>query len=308
MGGATTPPYVEITSGRAGEPRNDSSRERTIRASTSGMSPSNTTAASASSGSARMPARREVFIPRTYSAFGTGVQARPRSSAWTRSLSWPTTTSTGSSRAPSAVSTARRTSVRPPTSMSILFSPMRLERPAASTTPATRSPMDSCCARAQVRGFPPSVHRQQLRDDADGHLLGSVRADVEPDGREQLRAVPIERAQDQLPARSRSEQAQIGQRLSGKGTQPVAVVRERVRLHHREVLPRDAERETRDSLGRTPQCKAQRRGKALRGQVGRPVVDDGDLESRRGGERCQRAGVVSGAEDEQTRRRAEHVD
>src|SRR5438874_7812292 len=161
-----------------------------------------------------MPARRDVFIPRTYSAFVTEVQERPRSSARTRSLSYPTTASTGSSRAESAVSTARRTSVRPPTSMSILFSPMRLERPAASTTPATRSPMDSSRARAQVRGFPASVHGEQLGDDADGHLLGSVRADVEPDGREQVHAVPIEGAQNQLPARSRSEQAQIRQRLS----------------------------------------------------------------------------------------------
>src|SRR2546429_310647 len=242
MGGATTPPYVEITSGCAGEPRNDSTRERTIRASTSGMSPSSTTAAPVSSGSARMPARREVFIPRGYSALSTGVQQRPRSSARTRSLSWPTTTSTGSRPAESAVSTARRTSVRPPTSMTILFSPMRLERPAASTTAATRSPgMDSSHTGAQVRGFPVGVHSEHLRDDAERHLLRSVRADVEADGREQLGAVPIERAQDQLPARSRSEQAQIRQRLSRQPAQPLAVVRQRMRLHHRVALPPDDE-------------------------------------------------------------------
>src|SRR2546422_7261568 len=157
-------------------------------------------------------ARREVFIPRAYSAFSTVVQERPRNSARTRSRSWPTTTSTGSSPAESAVSTARRTSVRPRTSISILFSPMRLERPAASTTPATRSPrMDSSRACAQVGRFPAGIHRQQLRDDADRHLLGAVRADVEPDGGEQLHAVPVERAQDELPARSRSEPAQLRQ-------------------------------------------------------------------------------------------------
>src|SRR5436305_12524505 len=214
MGGATTPSYVEITRGGCSR-RKESTNVRTIVASTSGMSPSRTTAPSTSSASARTPARNDVFMPAAYSGLCTGVQERPRNSASTRSRSWPTIASTGSSRAESAVSTARRTRLRLPIRTSILLRPIRVDRPAARTTPATRSPvMDTALSRAQMASGPPCVHGQELGDDADRHLLGTVRADVETDGCKQLLVVPGERAKYFLLARAWPEQAEIGERLS----------------------------------------------------------------------------------------------
>src|SRR5690242_15778543 len=183
---------------------------RTISASTSGMSPSSTTAAATSSGSAAIPARTEVFIPLAYSGFSTAVQARSESSARILSFSWPVTTSTGSRPAPSAVSTARRTSDRPPTSRSILLRPIRVESPAASTTPATRSAvMDASAPLAQMASRAAGVHRQELGDDADRDLLGPIGAHVDADRGKEPVGVDPEIAQHLLAADARPEQAEV---------------------------------------------------------------------------------------------------
>src|SRR6266481_825339 len=307
MGGATTPAKVETARG-APERRNAVTKARSIGASTRGMSPSTTIAPATSSGSAEMPERSEVFIPLAYSGLCTATQRRSDSSAWTRSLSCPTTTSTGSSPAESAVPAARRTSVPPPSFSNILFVPMRVDWPAARTTPATRSGvMDPPESFAQVTGLAARVDREDLGDDADRHLLGAVRADVDPDGREQLRAGKLQLAQDMFFMTARTEQAEVRERPVGQRAQPVAIVGQGVRLHDGEVPARDAERNAGESVRGPSQDEPERRREALRGQVRGPVVDHRHLESGLQGERRQRAGVVSGAEDEQARRRPQHV-
>src|SRR5207248_6520645 len=141
-----------------------------------------------------------------------------------------------------------------PIRTSILLRPIRVDRPAARTTPATRSPvMDTALSRAQMASGPPCVHGQELGDDADRHLLGTVRADVETDGCKQLLVVPGERAKYFLLARAWPEQAEIGERLSRERPQPVAIVHQRVRLHHGEVLAGNGQRQPVDAVGRTPQ-------------------------------------------------------
>src|SRR6266446_3960250 len=209
------------------------------------MSASISTAPEASAGTAEMPARTEVFIPRAYSALNTFVKERSASSAAARSLSWPRTTSTGSRPAPAAVPTARRRTLLPPSGRNSLFLPMRLEVPAASTTPAMRpersSFMDASPLGAQVRGFAAGVHREHLRDDADGDLLGTVGPQVEADRREQLVGLRrAELAQDLLLADARTKQAQVGQRLRRERAEPLAIVLQRMRLDDGEMAPTQA--------------------------------------------------------------------
>src|SRR5256886_9364677 len=154
------------------------------------MSASISTAPDASSGTAEIPARTEEFMPRANSAFTTGVQGRPASSASARSLSWPRTTSTGSSPASRAVPTARRSTLVPPSGRKSLLRPIRLEVPAASTTPATRpersSFMDASPLGAQVPRVAPRVHGEHLGDDAHRDLLRTVGGQIEAYGSEQL--------------------------------------------------------------------------------------------------------------------------
>src|SRR5438477_3330873 len=250
---------------------------------TKGMSASITTAPDASSGTAEMPARTDVFIPRAYSSLITGMQVRPSSSANARSLSCPRTTRTGSSPARPAEATARRSTLMPPRGRKSLLRPIRLEVPAASRTPATRperSPfMDASRLRAQVPGLAPRVHGEHLRDDADGNLLGTVGAEVESNGRKQLVGLRCpELPEDLVFARARTEQAQIRERLGEQGAQPVPVVLQGVRLDHREVAPPQLER-AHAVLG-AAEDEARRRGKTLGGEERAAVIHDGHFEAR----------------------------
>src|SRR5262245_1893774 len=155
------------------------------------MSASTTTAACAGvSDAAWMPVRSEPFTPRSYSWLRTGRKTMPVSACRTRSASWPSTTMTGSTPAAATRPTTRRPSVPPSTPMNSLFCPMRVDVPAASTTPATcpvRSGMDRLSFLAQVTGLLARDDRQQLRDDADGDLLGAVGAHAQADRREHTR-------------------------------------------------------------------------------------------------------------------------
>src|ERR1700749_2142528 len=120
------------------------------------------------------------------------------------------TTRIGESRASVAVATARRTTLRPLRSMSILLRPMRLPRPAASTMPAIRSRcMDASRARPQVARLAVGVNGQHFSHDADGHLLGTVRAQVEAHRREERVLVEREIAHHLLLAVARPEQPEI---------------------------------------------------------------------------------------------------
>lgn len=111
-----------------------------------------------------------------------------------------------------------------------------------------------------------------------------------------------------LLAHARAEQPDIGERLVGQRAQPVAVVREGMRLHHREVAPRDGQRQTGDAVRGAAQAEMERRRKALGGEVGGAVVHHRDLESVLPREAGERHRVVPGAEDEEARRRPQHVD
>ena len=108
-----------------------------MRLVTNGMSASITTAAPARSGTREIPVRSDRLTPSAWSGLSTGVHASSASSARDRSASWPTTTSTGSRPAPMARRTVRLSSDSPSSSKNSLLRPMRVELPAASTTPAT---------------------------------------------------------------------------------------------------------------------------------------------------------------------------
>src|SRR4051812_28022867 len=102
----------------------------------------------------------------------------------------------GSRSASTAARTTRRTTVSVPSGSNILFSPIRVDEPAASTTAAVRafgreeaapSGMNGLHPFAQMARLPMSVHRQQLGDDAQPHLLRPVGADIDADRPEQPR-------------------------------------------------------------------------------------------------------------------------
>src|SRR5262245_42773307 len=162
----------------------------------------------------------------------------PSSASCTRSASWPTTTMSGSTPAFDTRPTALRTSVSPSSSMNSLFLPMRVDVPAASTTPAiapSRSGMDRLPFLAQMPGLLVREHRKQLGDDADGDLLGAVGANREPDRRKHASITfGAELTEDLVGARARTEQADVHDRAREKYLHPVAVVGERVHLHDRQ--------------------------------------------------------------------------
>src|SRR5258706_544245 len=262
------------------------------------------TAPEASSGTAEMPARKEVFIPRANSALSTGVQRRPASSMSARSLWCPSTTSTGSSPASRAVPTARRSTLVPPSGSKSLLRPIRLEVPAASTTPARRpersSVMDASPLGAQVRRLAPRVHGEHLGDDADRDLLRAVGREVEAHRRKQpLRFGRAELPQDLVLPRSGTEQPEVGERLRQQGAQPVPVVLQRVRLDDGEVAP--AESEAVQTVLRAAQEQARRGREPLRGEEGAPGIDHRHFEARLGGEGGERSPVVAGPELDQAR-------
>src|SRR5206468_6884652 len=137
-------------------------------------------------------------------------QGSPPISAATRSASCPSTTTTGSSRAVTAARTARRITVSPPSSSSSLLRPIRLDVPAASTTPAMVSDagMKRLLPLAQVARLPPRPDREQLRDHAQRHLLGPVGPQVQAHRREHpLAARHAQLGEDLAAARPRPEQA-----------------------------------------------------------------------------------------------------
>src|SRR5256885_12347009 len=231
MGGATTPSYVETTS--EAPPRCLARSSAIIDGTTKGMSPSSTTPAEALSGRARKPARTEVFMPRRYSSFTIGVQERPRSSSRMWSLSGPSTTKTGSRPAASAVSTARRRTVVPPSGRRSLLRPMRVDCPAASTMPATgASPiMDASRLVAQMHGRPSRSDGEHLRDDAHGDLLGAVGRDVETHGSvEAFRGGGPDLLQDLLPEGPRARTSRGDDRLLKTGSHKPYDVSREIRL------------------------------------------------------------------------------
>src|SRR5262245_25538407 len=171
----------------------------------------------------------------------------PSSARWTRSASWPTTTINGSTPAAAARLTTRRTSGSPSSSMKSLFCPMRVDVPAASTTPATdpvRSEgMDGLALLSKVDGRLSRQHREQLRDDADGDLLGTVGAEAQADGREDtwIGAGVVIRMY-LLGARARTEQPDVRRAALEKVVDPITIVLERMCLHDDERACVDPER------------------------------------------------------------------
>src|ERR1700720_203019 len=155
------------------------------------MSASNTTAAAAAGGRADTPALSDAVIPWSYSGLITTWQARPSSSCRALSAWCPSTTSSGDRPPASARRAAPRSTLSPASSNSILLHPMRLEVPAASSTPATgpvptspagkpaSSGMDGLLPRRQVARLAPGGEGEQLGDDADRDLLRPVGAQVE---------------------------------------------------------------------------------------------------------------------------------
>src|SRR5262245_39499856 len=116
----------------------------------------------------------------------------PSRACCTCSASWPSTTITASTPALDTRPTTRRTSGSPSSSMKSLFRPMRVDVPAANTTPATvpaRSGMNRWPFLAQVSWLLARENRQQLADDADGDLFGTVGAQTQADRSEHARIV-----------------------------------------------------------------------------------------------------------------------
>src|SRR5712692_6901055 len=263
MGGATTSPKSETTSG---SPRQRDTSSRSIAAVTNGI---------------------------------------PSSSARARSLSCPSATSTGSSPAAAAVRTARRSTVSPSISRKSLFLPIRLEVPAASRTqPTSAQFMDTPALHPKVQRLATRADRQHLGQDADRHLLRALGAQVEPNRRvDPLMLRHAQLLEELLLARAGPEQAQVCERLPDERAHPVAVVLQRVRLDHREVLPR----KLRHTLVRAPMHEPRRSPKALFGEKAAAVIDHGHLKAHLVRQRCERPRVVSRAEDQQRRRRLEHV-
>src|SRR6267378_1178022 len=207
--------------------------------------------------------------------------------------------------------TARRSTLVPPSRRKSLLRPIRLEVPAASTTPAMRparsSFMDASPLGAQVLRLAACVDREHLRDDADRDLLRTVGAEVEAHRREQLVGLGgAELAQDLLLPRARPEQPQVGERLAEQRAQPIAVVLQGVRLDDGEMAPPQGEAV--EPIPGAAEQEARWRREALRGQEGAAVIDDGHLESGLRRQGRQRAGVVARAEHHQGGRREEHVE
>src|SRR3954471_7214248 len=112
-------------------------------------------------------------------------------------------TKTGARPASSAVATARRRTVVPPSGRRSLLRPMRVDWPAASTMPAMdASPvMDASSLVAQVHRRASRADGEHLRDDAHRHLLGAVGRDVQSHRRiETFRGRYADLVQDLLAA------------------------------------------------------------------------------------------------------------
>src|SRR5262245_24276472 len=275
---------------------------------TNGMSASTTTAAAALE-TAVIPARSELFTPSMNSGLTTGWQRSPASSARARSASCPTPTTTGSSPAFATRCTVRRSSDSPSISRNSLLRPRRVDAPAASTTPATaplRSDgMDGLGFLAQVPAGARRMKRQQLADDADGDLFGSVGADVEADGPEHLRRVGANLPEDLFAPRARSEQPDVRRAGLQEAAHPLAIAGERMRLGDDQRPAVHAKR--RDVVARAELQQVPRRREAGPRQVVGPMIDDRHGEADVGGVRDERTRVVSGATHEETRRHAEDV-
>src|SRR4051812_21041333 len=101
-----------------------------------------------------------------------------------RSLSRPRTTKMRARPASSAVATARSRTVVPPSGKRSLLLPMRVDWPAASTTPATEgSPvMDASRLVAQVHRRASGAYREHFRDDAHGDLFRAIGREVQAHG------------------------------------------------------------------------------------------------------------------------------
>src|ERR1700674_1883026 len=104
----------------------------------------------------------------------------PSSSCRALSAWCPSTTSSGARPPASARRTAPRSTLSPSSSNSSLLHPMRLEVPAASSTPATVSTgMDRLLPRREMARLSPGGEGEQLGDDADRDLSRPVGAQIE---------------------------------------------------------------------------------------------------------------------------------
>src|SRR5215472_8319296 len=145
---------------------------------------------------------------------------------------------TGPSPAAIARRTARATRASPSRSMSSLFSPIRVEDPAARTTPATArrgSPssrgMDAVLFLAERPRRHARAGREQLGDDREGDLVRTLRAEIQPDRTEHARVVRrADRPADLAGPRARSEQPDVAGSRREQLPGPFPVVRDPVRL------------------------------------------------------------------------------
>src|SRR5207244_9948689 len=197
-----------------------------------------------------------------------GMQASPSSSARARSLSWPSTTSSGSRPAAIGVRAARRRTLTPPSARKSLFFPIRLEVPAASRTPAILVfGMDASAPIAQVQRRAARADREHLGDDAHRDLFRAFCAEVEADGSEQSVGCGPQLLEQFLSAPARPEQAEIRERLRQQSAEPFAIVLQRVRLDDRVMVLS----ERGNAFARTPSHEPRRRRKALRREIAAAV-------------------------------------
>src|SRR5437868_8853238 len=176
-------------------------------------------------------------------------------------------------------------------SRSSLLVPIRLDGPAASTTPPTCSVVSTDMDRALPL---PEMHRlatrnagEQLRNDAHRDLLRSIRAKVGADRSENAFVVfRAELAADFLGASARSQHADVRHIARQQSRDPLGILFYGVRLDDR------VSERAQLNLGRLcvgPRCdETNFGGIVLGGEIRRTVVNDGDAESnirRASGER-----------------------
>src|SRR5438045_3589391 len=234
------------------------------------------------------------------------IGPRPSSSRSIRSASCPSTTITGSSPATTALRTAPRTTVPPSMSRSSLLVPIRLDGPAASTTPPTFSVvsngMDRGLTLAEMHRLATRNAGEQLRNDAHGDLLRSVRAKVEADRPENAFVVfRAELAEDFLGASARSQHADVRHIAPQQSRDPLGILFYGVRLD--DCVSERAQL----NVGRLcvgPRCDETNFGGIIVGRdISRTVIDDGDAESNIRRASGERASIFSSPENDQRRRR-----
>src|SRR5262249_38205885 len=107
--------------------------------------------------------------------------------------------------------------------------------PSASREERRSARMDRSFLLTQRPGIPRGVHGEELADDRDGDLLGTLRAQVQSDRREEpLARFRADLSEDLAPALPRAEQPDVGDAGVAQPARPLPIVRERVHLDDRE--------------------------------------------------------------------------